>query len=154
LLRVLPWLIAVLCVYWYYPQTRDNVDFFHAGDGLTDYRWNRSGIIQAVRALPAEKPVISNDWELIQLWTGRPVYGFWNSFPSKQPIQTTAYGTVTADPVQSVFCEQGAVLVIFVDFPAQFQSHVGETYLHQVPPLFANLSVYGTYPDGNIYLCR
>jgi hypothetical protein len=157
LFRILPWLIAVVCVFWYFPQTFEKVDFYHAGDGLnaglTAYRWNKSGIIQAVRNLPVERPVISNDWELLQLWTGRPIYGFWNTFPATPPIQKTAYGTMVDDPVQSVFCQQGAVLVIFTDFPTQFQSHVGDTYLDQWPYLFADLSVYGTYPDGNIYLC-
>jgi hypothetical protein len=150
-LQVIPWLIAILCVAWYIPQTRDKVDFFHHGDGLTAYRWNRSSIMQAVRNMPAEQPVISNDWELLQLWTGRPVYGFWNTFPSTPPIQSTAYGTVLGDPVQSVFCGQGAALVIVNDFPTQFRTQVGDAIGGE--GLFAGLSVYGTYADGKIYLC-
>ena len=153
-LQALPWLIAALCVAWYFPQTREKVNYYRPGDGLTAYHWNQSGIVQAVRALPTEKPVISNDWELLQLWTGRPIYGFWNTFPSKPPIQTTAYGTVTGDSVQSVFCEQGAALAIFNDFSTQFRSQVGEASLDQMPVLFAGLSIYGAYPDGKIYLCR
>ena len=153
-LQSLPWLIAVLCVAWYYPQTRQQVKFYHAGDGLTAYAWDRSATIQAVRALPASQAVISNDWELLQLWTGRPIYGFWNTFPSKPPIQAGAYGTVPGDPVQSVFCKQGAALVIFADFPSQFRSQVGDVSAAQIPDLFAGLHVYGSYPDGKIYLCR
>jgi 4-amino-4-deoxy-L-arabinose transferase-like glycosyltransferase len=152
LLQALPWLIAIICVAWYFPQTRDEVNFYHAGDGLTAYRWGRSGIIQAVRALPPEQPVISNDWELLQLWTGRPIYGFWNTFPSKPLIQATAYGTAPGDPVQSVFCKQGAALVIVDDFTSQFQAQVGKAYDDQ--SLFAGLPVYGTYTDGKIYLCH
>ena len=152
LLQALPWLIAVLCVAWYFPQTRDEVKFYHAGDGLTAYHWNRSDIIQAVRALPAGQAVISNDWELLELWTGRPIYGFWNTFPSKPPIQATAYGSVPGDPVQAVFCQQGAALVIVNDFPGQFQTQVGKAYDYQ--SLFAGLPVYGTYADGKIYLCK
>jgi hypothetical protein len=152
LLQVIPWLIAIVCVAWYIPQTRDQVKFYHAGDGLTAYHWNRSGIIQAVRALPAGQPVISNDWELLQLWTGRPIYGFWNTFPSKPPMQTTAYGTVSGDRVQSIFCRQGAVLVIVNDFSSQFRAQVGGTANED--SLFAGLPVYGTYADGTIYLCH
>jgi hypothetical protein len=153
-LQVLPWLMAALCVAWYIPQTRDKVEFYHLGDGLTVYRWGRSEIIQAVRDLPADKPVISNDWELTLLWTGRPIYGFWNTFPTEPPIQTTAYGTDQSDRVQSVFCDQGAALVIFNDFPTQFRNQVGESSLSQLPKLFEGLSVYGKYPDGTIYLCH
>ena len=152
LLSALPWLIALLCVAWYIPQTRGEVQFYHSGDGLTAYHWNRSDIIQAVRALPAGQAVISNDWELIQLWTGRPIYGFWNTFPSTPPFQATAYGSVPGDRVQAVFCQQGAALVILDDFPGQFQTQVGKVYDYQ--SLFASLPVYGTYADGNIYLCK
>ncbi len=151
-LQVLPWLLAIVCVAWYIPQTRDEVKFYHAGDGLTAYHWNRSGLLQAVRALPAGQPVISNDWELLQLWTGRPIYGFWNTFPSKPPIQATAYGTVSDDRVQSVFCQQGAALVIVSDFSSQFRTQVGGTA--NADSLFTGLPVYGTYPDGTIYLCH
>ena len=124
------------------------------GDGLTAYRWDRSEIIQAVRGLPTQEPVISNDWELLQLWTGRPIHGFWNTFPSKPPIQASAYGTEPSDPVQSIFCKQGAALVIFEDFPTQFRAQVGEASVGRIPGLFAGLAVYGTYPDGKIYFCH
>ena len=66
--QALPWLIAVLCVAWYMPQTREKVTHFHAGEGLTVFGWDRSTMIQAVRDLPADQAVISNDWELLLLW--------------------------------------------------------------------------------------
>lgn len=74
MLQMLPWLIAAVCVVWYFPQTRDKVEFYHSGDGLTAYHWDSSEIIQAVRALPSDQPVISNDWELLLLWIGRPIW--------------------------------------------------------------------------------
>jgi len=151
-LQALPWLIAIVCVAWYIPQARDEVNYFHTGDGLTAYHWNRSDLIQAVRGLPANQAVISNDWELLQLWTGRPIYGFWNTFPAKPPIQAGPYGSDPGDKVQAVFCSQGAALVIVNDFPGQFQSQVGKAYDYQ--GLFTGLTVYGTYADGKIYLCR
>jgi hypothetical protein len=153
ILQLLPWLIAAICVVWYFPQTRDEIEFYHGGDGLTSYRWIHSKIIQAVHTLPSEQPVISNDWELLLLWTGRPIHGFWNTFPSELPIQTTAYGTDPRDSNQSVFCEKGAALVIFNDFPTQFKNQVGESYSDQFSYLFDKLSVYSSYPDGKIYLC-
>ena len=151
-LQVLPWLIAILCVAWYVPQTRDEAKNYHAGDGLTAYHWNRSELIQEVRALPAGQAVISNDWELLQLWTGRPIHGFWNTFPSEPPIQKTAYGSVPGDPVQALFCQQDAALVIVNDFRGQFQTQIGKAYDDQV--LFTGLPVYGLYSDGAIYLCH
>jgi hypothetical protein len=151
-LRLLPWLIAAICVAWYIPQTRNEVQFYHAGDGLTAYRWNHSDIIQAVRSLPAGTPIISNDWELLQLWTGRAIYGFWNTFPSKPSIQSGPYGSDANDPIQSFFCGRGAVLVIINDFPAQYRTQIGNTT--DPDKLFFGLVVYGQYADGKIYTCR
>jgi hypothetical protein len=152
-LAALPWLLAVLCVAWYIPQTSDKVQQFHKGDGLTMYRWNRASIIQAVRDLPAGQPVISNDWELTTLWTGRPVHGFWTTFSLEEPVQAGAYGSETGDPLQQLFCEKAAVLVIYGDFPSQVRSQIGELAVDQVGALFNGLSVYGSYPDGTIYTC-
>ena len=67
-------------------------------------------------------------------------------------MQTTAYGTVSGDRVQSIFCRQGAVLVIVNDFSSQFRAQVGGTANED--SLFAGLPVYGTYADGTIYLCH
>jgi hypothetical protein len=152
LLQGLPWLIALVCVLWYAPLAREKATLFHAGDGLTAYHWNRSDLMQAVRALPAGQVVISNDWELLQLWTGRPIHGFWNTFPAKPPIQATAYGSVPSDPVQAIFCQQGAALVVVNDFRGQFQSLIGKDYDDQL--LFAGLPEYGSYDEGVIYLCH
>ncbi len=112
ILQIIPWLVTAVCVVWYFPQTRNEIEFYHSGDGLTAYHWNSSETIQAVRDLPPDRPVISNDWELLLLWTGRPIYGLWNTFPSALPAQTTTYGTNPADKTQSIFCEKGAALVI------------------------------------------
>ncbi len=154
ILQFVPWAIAALCVAWYFPQTRDKAVFYHQGDGLTVYRWDNSSIIQAVRELPDGQPVISNDWELTMLWTGRPIYGFWTTFPSEPPVQATAYGTNQTDSLQALFCEQGAALVIYNDFPTQFRNQVGESELGQYPKLFEGLPAYGKYSDGTIYLCH
>ena len=153
-LQAIPWLMAALCVYWYFPQVRDKVEFYHLGDGLTNYRWDSSEIIRAVRDLPAGQPVISNDWELTLLWTGRPIYGLWTTFSSTPPGQTSSYGSDQGDRLQSLFCAQGAALVIYTDFPTQVRDQVGQAALDQLPKLFKGLSVYGKYPDGTIYLCH
>ncbi len=154
LIQVIPWLLAVLCVYWYIPQTRGQVDWYHTGGGITAFRWDSSSLIQAVRGLPADQPVISNDWELTMLWTDRPVYGLWTSFPTDTPAQATAYGTNPADPLQGLFCQKNAALVIYVDFLSQARTQLGEPALVPLQGLFTGLTVHGQYPDGMIYLCH
>jgi hypothetical protein len=151
--QVLAWLVAAACLVWYVPQARAMVAFYHKGDGLTAYRWGRSEIIRTVNALPADRPVISNDWQLLLLWTGRPIYGIWVSFPKTPPMQTTPYGTLRTDPAQTVFCTRGAALVVFNDFPSQFPDKLGKLSAEQKQDLLKGLIVYGRYPDGVIYLC-
>jgi hypothetical protein len=154
LLQILPWLVVILCVYSYLPQVQKIAEDYHPGVGWTAFHWNSSAMIQAVRSLPTDTSVISNDWRILMLWTHRPIYGFWNTFPTNLPLQTTVYGTNPVDHVQSVFCNQGAALVIFNDFTAQYTANMGETAQDNVPGLFAGLSIYGTYPDGMIYYCH
>ena len=149
----LAWLVAAACLAWYIPQAQNMVTLYHKGDGLTAYRWGRSEIIQTVSSLPDNQPVISNDWQLLLLWTGRPIYGIWVSFPKTRPIQTTPYGTIPGDPAQDVFCSKGAALVVFNDFSSQFQNLKGRGSNDQPDNLLEGLKLYGTYPDGNIYLC-
>jgi hypothetical protein len=151
--QILAWLVAALCLVWYIPQTQNKVTLYHGGDGLTAYHWGRSQIIQAVSALPGNQPVISNDWQLLLLWTGRPIYGIWVSLPAKAPLQTTSYGTLQSDRAQVVFCSQAAALVVFNDFSSQIKSRLGDIPDDQLQNLFKGLKVYGTYPDGIIYLC-
>jgi hypothetical protein len=139
-------------LYWYIPQSQEKIEFFHRGDGLTAYHWNHSEIIQTVHNLPASTSVISNDWELLTLWTGRPIYGFWNYFPSKTSTINPNWKD-QKDNIQSMVCNQKAALVIFNDFYTQFRTQVGEADETQVAGLFAGLSIYDKYPDGIIYMC-
>jgi hypothetical protein len=154
ILQVIPWLVGVLCVYWYVPQIGEKIELYHPGIGLTAFHWDRSEIIQAVRSLPADIPVISNDWELLLLWTQRPIHGFWITFPSNLPIQTSAYGKNRGDVAQSIFCDQGAALVIFNDFSTQFTDRIGNNAHEMMVGLFADLSIQGTFPEGTIYFCN
>ena len=151
--QVVAWLVAVACLVWYIPQAWDKARFYHGGDGLTAYHWGRSQIIQAVGALPAGQPVISNDWQLLLLWTGRPIHGVWVSFPGKLPIQTTPYGSLQSDPAQVEFCSKGGALVIFNDFQTQFKNRFSSASDAQIQALFKGLKIQATTPDGIIYLC-
>jgi hypothetical protein len=152
-LQIFPFLLTIICAVWFIPQASDNVQIFHSGYGLTAYKWRNSETIRAIRSLPAAQPVISNDWELLLLWTGRPVYGLWNTL-SVDPLQVTPYGSNTSDPVQDVFCEQGAALVIFSDFKKQMAGKLGQTSSAQRQDLFSGLPVMGQYADGIVYICR
>ncbi len=154
ILQIMAWLVGLLCVYWYIPQAQKITQRYHHGVGLTAYHWNRSKVIQAVRALPVDTPVISNDWELVMLWTQRPVYSFWSTFPTGYPVQNASYGTNSRDKTQTVFCSQGAALVIFDDFATQVKDNIGENVQDLRSGLFSSLTSGGDYADGKIYYCH
>jgi hypothetical protein len=153
LLQVLPWLVGILCVYSYLPQMQQIANDDRHSITMTSYYWSHSTVIQAVRALPANTPVISNGWELLMLWTQRPINSYWVLSTTTLPIQTTTSGTNPRKYTQSVFCKRGAALVIFNIYPTQLGENVGENSIHNETDLFTGLSQYETYQDGTIYFC-
>ncbi len=138
-LQIISFLLVAIYAYWMIPETREAAELYHSGMGLTADKWRASQMILAVRSLPDDQPVISNDWELLQLWTGRPVSGFWN--------------TLSGVPGQPSFCKKGAVLVLFPDFQEQleeiFETESSQTLKNSI----AALPVRGEYSDGMIYAC-
>lgn len=151
-LQAITWLLTFVTALWYVPQTLEKAQFFHQGQGWTAFRWQRSALVQAVKALPEAQPVIANDWEMLTLWTGRPIYSFWLTFPAAS--QRGPYGSNPNDPWQRLFCQQNAALVILNDFPAQVRQRLGEEALTKMPTWFKGLVIYGEYSDGTIYQCR
>lgn len=152
-LRIIPWLAAALCVYWYLPPTWDQVQSLHTGYGLTANRWRFSETVNAVRNLPAEQAVISNHWEALMLWTNRPVHSLWNTFPA-DGLQKAPYGSNRGDLNQVLFCNQPSALVIFQDFPDQLHRRSHNLSPGAEKALFNGLTVLGTYQDGVIYYCK
>ncbi len=148
-LQALPWAVVVLCCWWYFPQSLNIIKNLHQGSGLTAYKWKNAALIQAVRDLPVGQSVISNDWELLMLWTQRPIRQFWNTFSS---LPTGAIESGQIRTAQSSFCEKGAAVAVFNDYSMQYASRY-EVSPYQVPDLFTGLRVYGQYPEGTIYLC-
>lgn len=146
-------LLTLLTVFWYVPQTLEKAHFFHQGHGWTAFRWQKSELVQAVKMLPEAQPVIANNWEVLTLWTGRPIHSFWLTFPLSSQPQPGPYGSNPEDPWQMLFCQQKAALVIFNDFPTQMHQRLEEKVLAELEGLFDGLAIYGKYPDGTIYFC-
>ena len=145
--------VIILSMLWYLPQSYRQVLVVKNSITTTSFLWENSETVMAIRSLPKDQPVISNDWELLMLWTNRPVYGFWNFFPT-DPVQTSIYGQNINDPVQRVFCEQGAALVIFHDFNTQADNYLPNSDEDISDILFSDIIVYGEYQDGTIYFCK
>ncbi len=139
-LQTFSFLLVLIYAYLMIPETIETTEVYHAGMGLTANKWRNSETILAVNSLPDEQPVISNDWELLQLWTGRPVFGIWN--------------TISTNPDQALICKKGAALVLFSDFQEQLEELFEHESLQKLTNITAGLPVIGKYSDGNIYLCH
>jgi len=151
-LKIIPWLIAAVCVYWYYPGSLWFVKSYHHGRGYTTYSWRNSETIQAVRDLPAGVPVVSNNAAAILLWADRPAYELMEDMNPAFINQTTPYGSDMSDNSQVAFREQGAALVIFREqFLSQIEGTFGEKGLIRLNTIFTGLVLGGQYADGTIY---
>ena len=108
-----------------------------------------------VNSLKDQLSAVQSEIESLQTQT-KPVVQNQNEMLEKIDALQTQLLTIRnqIDSLQALFCDQGAALVIYNDFPTQFRNQVGEAELGQLPKLFEGLSAYGKYSDGTIYLCH
>ena len=151
-LTIIPWLAAAVFVYWYYPGSLWVVRYYHLGWGFTTYSWRNSETIQAVRDLPDNLPIVSDNAVAILLWADRPAYELKDSLRPYFINQSTPYGSDTTDEAQKAFREYGAALVTFRgQLGIQLEQAFGEKGLARLDSLFDGLVVGGQYTDGAIY---
>lgn len=151
-LAALPWLATVVFLIWWFPQNVYYVCEDHAGWGVTIYAWRGSPTLQALDALPADRPVVSDDAALILLWTGRPVYDLTATLRPDFIAGQAVYGSDPSDPAQRAFCQAGAPLVLFGDLSTWLETASGAAGRQRLTTL---LALPGTeYADGEIYYCE
>lgn len=151
-LTALPWLATVVFLIWWFPQNVYYVREDHAGWGVTIYAWRGSPTLQALDALPADRPVVSDDAALILLWTGRPVYDLTATLRPDFIAGQAVYGSDPSDPAQRAFCQAGAPLVLFGDLSTWLETASGAAGRQRLTTL---LALPGTeYADGEIYYCE
>ena len=152
-LRALPWVIALWGTIYYIPQTVAEIILpLHVGAGTTSYLRRTSETMAAVRDLPDDVPIVSNDPHAIGVWAGRPAYNLIENLQASFIDQDARYGADPADPAQIAFREGGAALVIFErEFPRQLEEAFGENGRQRLQALLTGLVVGGRYEDGTIY---
>ncbi len=152
-LNILPWGVALWAAIWYAPTTITQVAIpLHAGQGQTAYTWRSSETMAAVRGLPKDVVVVSNDGYAIWVWADRPAYDINDTIKSTFIDQTSPYGTDRTDPAQVAFSHQDAVLVIFTaELPQQLENAFGSRGTDRLATLFTGLVVSQKFSDGIIY---
>lgn len=127
---------------------------YHIGLGYLSRSWQESATIAAVKALPTDTPLVTNEETALLFLTDRSPYSLAEIYIS-EPLQVfSVYGQEAGelDPGQAAFREQGAALVLFNSIYNQFES----IYIDQTDVRIAALTegLYEVFagPDGAIYL--
>ncbi len=153
-MNLIPGLMVVICLVWYGPISIRVIQASHPGPGYAGNFWRNSATMAALRELPKEVPIISNNAALILFWADHPGYEIPGTIHTDFIAQTTPYGTDLSDPVQKAFRERNGVLVIFGHndvLAQQFENKFGWSGRLRVKTLLEGLVVSGKYPDGVIY---
>ncbi len=125
-------------------------DYHQDGIGYNARAWKEAQVIEAVRALPAETPLISNEVTAIMYLAGRPAYALQEIYQDQPQEPFTAYGTGT-DVSQQVFARQGGALVLFKANLQDDFAMYGDQVERRLQALTNGLFVYFESDDGAIY---
>ncbi|MBI5353293.1 MAG: glycosyltransferase family 39 protein [Chloroflexi bacterium] len=123
------------------------------GNTNTGYHWNNDPIIEMIRSLPDETPIISNNPDLILLWTNHPAYGIFDTLTPAFIESSLTYGEDDSIPAQIAFRNNG-YLIIFngaYGFNITFKSLYGKDKVERIKTLFAELTVVDRFDTGTIY---
>jgi hypothetical protein len=126
---------------------------YDEGLGYLSHLWQESETIQAVKNLPADTILVSNEPTAIVFLTGRLSYTFKESY-SNEPLQTfTAYGEgdLEGDEGQAAFKENGAALVLFENVQSQLHGLYDYRTEERMNVLLGGLYHAFSGPDGDIY---
>jgi len=123
------------------------------GNTTTGYHWDNDPVIEMIRDLPLETPIISNNPDLILLWTNHPAYGVFDTLTPAFIESSLPYGEDDSVPAQKVFRNNG-YLILFngaYGFNVTFKSLYGKDKAERIKTLFADLTIVDEFDTGIIY---
>jgi hypothetical protein len=134
------------------PQTVQTVVFDHnEGRGYTSASWQDLGVVEALKKLPENVPVISNDEAAVLFFTDRAAYLI-PELRDGSPLENgLSFGHRTSDAAERVFREEDAALVLFPHVYNQFNQIYGSEGEAQLKALKNGLYVYYEDRSSGIY---
>lgn len=153
LLHALPILIASALIASSLSTSLEMVEQLHQkGGGLTGMRWHQSEVLEAVKELPPEILIISNEPDAILLHTDRPAYSIPELSETEPGATFFRFGDDLNDGVQRIFRQEGAALVLFEEFYWQLAKIYTRREVDERLNTFVDgLNIYRTTEDGTIY---
>ncbi len=128
-------------------------DYHRTGIGYTAPAWRESGTIAALRQLPEDVPLISNETTAIMFLSGRPAYPLQEIYQTQPAQQFTAYGE-GEDASQRAFRDQNGALVLFYGTLEEDFAMYGERAGERIQALTRGLFLYAEEEDGAIYFSQ
>jgi len=148
-------LIVILYVGQCYSSTYEIVATGHAAvAGYASPFWRNSPTIQAIRQLPDDVVIITNESALVLFQTNRPAYDFVEVYRSTPlPIDTRFEDDTTA-AYQEVFHQNKAALVLFFTINSQLDRLYFSKTDQRIQLLTEELYLYHQFNDGAIYFYK
>ncbi|MFZ6026479.1 MAG: phospholipid carrier-dependent glycosyltransferase [Chloroflexota bacterium] len=147
-----PLLFAAVVIASGMPQSLQLLgDYHREGYGYLGQRWRLSATRLAAAELPADVPLISNEYSALGFWLGRPVYPIHEVVALQPQALDARFGDDGSDDAQQVFRRQGAALVLFDNIRWQLDALYFEQTPERLDAMIRDLDVYGDYADGAIY---
>ena len=126
---------------------------YHQGLGYTAPAWRNSETIAAVRQLPDETILITNETNAVLFLTDRLSYPLREIYSDEPEIQFYPYGSgdFNIDPAQQLFVEEHAALILFDTIDDQFASLYQERTEERILSLVKGLHQAYRGSDGGIF---
>jgi hypothetical protein len=153
-LRIGAWVVLLGFAATYLYRTPRIVQETHrTGLGYLASEYSQSATLEALKALPAGTPIVTNEVTLVLYYTGQPAYAL-VSGPLVDPhAPFTAYGSDPSDPGQAAF-RAGAALVLFNSINDTLNGIYGAQGPERLAALTHGLYKAYTGADGAIYLFK
>ena len=137
---------------FYAPATLSLAEELHpSGRGYSSAGWQNSCLIKAVKAVPPELVIISDDIEGIMFHTGRPAYRIPDLQTGRSRPLTERLGDDPMDDVHRLFNEGKAVLVLFNNAKVKFYGTYEEETEQRIQGLTGGLVECISACDGSVY---
>jgi hypothetical protein len=122
------------------------------GAGYTGRAWSASGVASFVRGLPGDMPLIASDSAAIHFLTRRPAFELPElAGMGPRPIDSR-FGDDSEDPIESLFREQGAALILFDSVVWRLDGIYGGKGAERLAGMTRELRILEDTWDGTIYV--
>lgn len=125
-------------------------EYHRSGIGYFTSEWRDSPMLDVLRKMDPEIPIITNETTAVMFFLDRPSYTVQEIFQSQPVEEFTAFGEGD-DEAQRVFREEGGALVLFHQTLVQDFAMYGNRLDERIQALTEGLVPYYQGKDGSIY---